>query len=144
DATHYGNWRRTLMEPATGSSIPDRLLEAQCRGRRIVICEDHPHTRLGLRETCVRLGCDVVGETALGEEAIELVESLRPDLLILDLHLPGKVAGQGVHQELRRRGLPTKVLVSTTYCDTASFFDWINQPDGPEGVLPKDTSLYEF
>lgn len=132
------------MEPLAGSGLPDLLLEARCRGRRIVICEDHPHTRLGLRETCVRLGCVVVGETALGEEAIELVDSLRPDLLILDLHLPGKVDGQGVQQELRRRGLPTKVLVSTTYGDTASFFDWITQPDGPEGVLPKDTSLYEF
>jgi two-component system, NarL family, nitrate/nitrite response regulator NarL len=120
----------------------DPAAEDAVRGRRVVICEDHPTTRLGFRESCVKLGCAVVAETGLGAEAIELVELHRPDLLILDQYLPDHVDGPQVQQAIRRQRLETKVLVITSYCDSASFFSWIERADGPDGVLPKDTSLY--
>lgn len=132
------------MTNVTGVREAERHLEGVCKGRRVIICEDHPPTRLGFRHTCEVLGCEVVGETGSGAEAIELVESKRPDLLILDQNLPDHIDGQAVHREIRRQGLPTKVLVITSYCDSASFFDWINQPDGPDGVLSKNTSLYQL
>jgi DNA-binding NarL/FixJ family response regulator len=49
--------------------------------------------------------------------------------------------GQQVQRELRRRGLPTKVLVITSYSNSASFYSWIESADGPDGALAKDTPL---
>jgi DNA-binding NarL/FixJ family response regulator len=86
----------------------------------------------------------VIAETAFGEEAVELVAHYQPDLLILDYYLRDKMDGQQVHRELRRRGLQTKVLVLTSYCNSASFFSWIERADGPDGALPKTTTLYQL
>jgi two-component system response regulator EvgA len=125
------------MEPTTPSTNPPQRWRA-------VICEDHPATRIGLQAACTRIGCEVVAETASGVEAIDLVERYQPDLLLLDQYLPDGFDGRMVQQEIRRRGLPTKIFVFTSYCDSASFFDWIDQPDGPDGVLEKTTSIYEL
>lgn len=113
-------------------------------GLRVIICEDHDVTRVGFREICRKIGCQVVAETDKGAEAIELVEYHRPDMLILDMVLRDEIGGQQVHREIKQRGVSTKVFVVTMYCDSASFFDWINQPDGPDGVLEKETSVYEL
>src|SRR5689334_22288762 len=115
-----------------------------CRGRQVIISEDHPATRLGFREACIKLGCIVIAETDSGGDAIELVEQYQPDLLILDQYLPDQVNGPKVQQHLRRLGLATKVLVITSYCDSASFFSWIERSDGPEGVLPKTAGIYHI
>ena len=56
---------------------------------RVVIAEDEAIIRLDLREILEEQGYEVVGEAARGDEAIELVRSLRPDLAILDVKMPG-------------------------------------------------------
>ena len=56
---------------------------------RVVIAEDEAIIRLDLRETLEEEGYEVVGETGRGDEAIELTRSLRPDLAILDIKMPG-------------------------------------------------------
>jgi len=56
---------------------------------RVVIAEDEAIIRLDLRETLEEEGYDVVGETGRGDQAVELVRSLRPDLAILDIKMPG-------------------------------------------------------
>lgn len=56
---------------------------------RVVIAEDEAIIRLDLRETLEEEGYEVVGETGRGDEAVELVRSLRPDLAILDIKMPG-------------------------------------------------------
>ena len=132
------------MVSAPIDRMKETEIEELCKGKRVVICEDHPATRLGFREVCTRIGCEVVAEATYGEEAIELLELHRPDLLILDQYLPGDLDGPAVHREVRRRGLTGKVFVITSFCDSASFFDWINQADGPDGVLEKTTSVYQL
>ena len=57
---------------------------------RVVIAEDEAIIRLDLKETLEEEGYEVVGETGRGDEAVELVDSLRPDLAILDIKMPGK------------------------------------------------------
>jgi response regulator NasT len=57
---------------------------------RVVIAEDEALIRLDLKETLEEEGYEVVGETGRGDEAIELVNSLSPDLAILDIKMPGK------------------------------------------------------
>ena len=56
---------------------------------RVVIAEDEAIIRLDLRETLEEEGYEVIGETGRGDEAVELVRSLRPDLAILDIKMPG-------------------------------------------------------
>src|SRR5881275_1425021 len=56
---------------------------------RVLIAEDEAIIRLDLRETLEEEGYEVVGETGRGDEAVQLVRSLRPDLVILDIKMPG-------------------------------------------------------
>jgi len=56
---------------------------------RVVIAEDEAIIRMDLRETLEEEGYHVVGETGRGDQVIELVRSLRPDLAILDIKMPG-------------------------------------------------------
>jgi AmiR/NasT family two-component response regulator len=55
---------------------------------RVVIAEDEAIIRLDLRETLEEEGYQVVGETGRGDQAVELVRSLQPDLAILDIKMP--------------------------------------------------------
>lgn len=89
------------------------------RELRLVIADDHVVLRVGLKafleeQTHPRIA--VVGEASTGEEALELVERLAPDLLLLDLSMPG-VGGIGTLLELRRRERSTRVLVLTQYAE---------------------------
>jgi response regulator NasT len=56
---------------------------------RVVIAEDEAIIRMDLRETLEEEGYDVVGETGRGDQAVELVRALQPDLAILDIKMPG-------------------------------------------------------
>jgi two-component system, response regulator PdtaR len=56
---------------------------------RVVIAEDEAIIRMDLRETLEEEGYEVVGETGRGDQAVELVRALQPDLAILDVKMPG-------------------------------------------------------
>jgi len=56
---------------------------------RVVIAEDEAIIRLDLKETLEEEGYDVIGETGRGDQALDLVRELRPDLAILDVKMPG-------------------------------------------------------
>jgi len=62
---------------------------SEARSHRVVIAEDEALIRLDLKEMLTSEGYVVVGEAANGQDAIELAESLRPDLVILDVKMPG-------------------------------------------------------
>lgn len=61
----------------------------QSTSPRVVIAEDEAIIRLDLKELLEEEGYDVVGETGRGDEALELVRALVPDLVILDVKMPG-------------------------------------------------------
>jgi AmiR/NasT family two-component response regulator len=58
-------------------------------GARVVLAEDEAIIRLDLKETLEDEGYEVVGETGRGDEAVQLVKDLGPDLAILDIKMPG-------------------------------------------------------
>ena len=58
-------------------------------GRTVVIAEDEAIVRLDLREILEEQGFDVVGETGRGDEAVALAKEHHPDLVILDIKMPG-------------------------------------------------------
>jgi DNA-binding NarL/FixJ family response regulator len=103
---------------------------------RIVVADDHPIVRDGVAATLSGTdGFEVVGQAASGPEAVDLVMAHAPEVVVMDLRMPGG-GGVAAVQELRRRGSATRVLVLTTY-DTDS--DTIAAIEaGATGYLLKD------
>lgn len=82
---------------------------------RILVVDDHPIVRDGLVGIFSREpGLEIVGVASSGPEAIVVVEQTCPDVVLMDLRMPG---GDGVEaiRELVRRGNPARILVLTTY-----------------------------
>ncbi|GLF99621.1 response regulator transcription factor [Streptomyces yaizuensis] len=102
----------------------------------LLIVDDHPVVRDGLRGMFASdPGFDVLGEAAGGVEAVELVQRLDPDVVLMDLRMPD---GGGVRAiaELTRRGARAKVLVLTTYDTDSDTIPAIEA--GATGYLLKD------
>lgn len=82
---------------------------------RIIIADDESLIRLDLREMLTHLGYDVIGEAAEGHSAMELARRLRPDLVVMDIKMPG-LDGISAAEELTRERIAPVVLV-TAYSD---------------------------
>lgn len=82
--------------------------------RRVVIAEDEAIIRLDLKEILQDEGYDVVGETSRGDEAVELVRDRRPDLVILDIKMPGS-DGLEAARAIQEIGLQVAVLILTAF-----------------------------
>jgi DNA-binding NarL/FixJ family response regulator len=84
---------------------------------KIVIIDDHALYREGLKQVLARLpDCEVVGEAGSARAAFPIIDAKRPDLVILDLLLPG-MDGCSAARELGRR-LPLARVLVLTVCDT--------------------------
>jgi DNA-binding NarL/FixJ family response regulator len=79
---------------------------------RILVVDDHPLTRDALAALLTQGGFEVVGEAADGYEALELAHALQPDLVLLDLSMPG-LDGLGVLPRLRAAAPSCEVVVLT-------------------------------
>jgi DNA-binding NarL/FixJ family response regulator len=79
---------------------------------RVLIVDDHPLTREALATLLAGSGFEVVGQAADGEEAISLAGELRPDLVLLDLSMPG-LDGLGALPRLRGAAPDCEVVVLT-------------------------------
>jgi two-component system response regulator NreC len=89
---------------------------------RIVIVEDHLMFREVLRKVCADdLGHEVVGEAGDGARAVDVVARTRPDLVLLDLHLPS-LDGFGVVEAVRKISPQVRILVLSSHCDEYTVF----------------------
>ncbi len=82
--------------------------------RRVVIAEDEAIIRLDLKEILQDEGYDVVGETGRGDEAVDLVATHHPDLVILDVKMPGS-DGLAAARAIRELDLKVAVLILTAF-----------------------------
>ncbi|MEU6877833.1 response regulator transcription factor [Streptomyces sp. NPDC046712] len=108
----------------------------------LLIVDDHPVVRDGLRGMFTAdPGFDVLGEASGGVEAVELALRLDPDVVLMDLRMPG---GNGVDAiaELTRRGARSRVLVLTTYDTDTDTLPAIEA--GATGYLLKDAPREEL
>lgn len=89
--------------------------DARVRRRRVVIADDESIIRLDLGEMLANLGYEVVGEGSDGAIAVDLAHRLRPDLVIMDIKMPG-MDGIAAAQELTRARI-APVLLLTAYSE---------------------------
>ena len=102
-----------------------------------VLLDDQQLMRSGLRMMMESAGdIEVVGEAGDGREAIELIGELHPDVVLMDIRMPG-MDGLSATEELARTGDPTKVLVLTTFGDETYVYRALSA--GAVGFLLKDT-----
>lgn len=103
---------------------------------RVVIADDHPVVRSGLRRVLeADPGLTLVGEAATGEEALRLVASRTPDVLILDIRMP-EMSGLDVARQLQAEGMPVAVLALSMYDNQAYVQSLLRA--GALGYLTKD------
>jgi DNA-binding NarL/FixJ family response regulator len=108
---------------------------------RVLIVDDHGLFRTGLRNLLEEQGIHVVGEAGDGAEALGLVRELAPEVVLMDLNMPG-MAGVEATQRIAREAPLTRVLVLTISDDDSDVMDAILA--GACGYLLKDASIHEL
>ena len=84
---------------------------------RVLIAEDHLMVRAGIRALLEKAGdIHVMGEASNGQEAIEMTEALKPDVLIMDIMMP-RMNGIQAAENIREMKLPTRILLLSMYSD---------------------------
>ena len=84
---------------------------------RLVLADDNPHALHGLRAILSsQPGVEVTGEASQGDEAITLVETLQPDVALLDVRMP-KVDGMQATRAIKKRWPKVRVVLISMYAD---------------------------
>lgn len=82
---------------------------------RVLLVDDHPVVRAGLRAVLEASGIDVVAEASTGEEALSLITTFAPQVVLCDLRLGEGMNGVEVTAEVNRLDSPPAVVILTTY-----------------------------
>jgi len=107
---------------------------------RIILVDDHPVFRNGLRALLQASGMDVVGEAATGADAVDLAARLTPDVVLMDLGLPDMSGVEAVGRIVAARPA-TRVLVISLYQDDGSVDTALRA--GARGYVVKDAPAEE-
>lgn len=102
---------------------------------RVVMADDHTRLRAAIRQALEQDGCTVVGEGATADDAIRLTLEHKPDVALLDIHMPG--GGIQAAQEIARALPDTAIVMLTQSADDDDLFDSLRS--GAAGYLLKDT-----
>jgi DNA-binding NarL/FixJ family response regulator len=108
---------------------------------RVLIADDHPLFRDGLRSLLEARGIDVVGEARNGREAVEQTRRLRPEVVLMDLNMP-ELGGLAATRLISAEQPEVKVVVLTASEDDADLFEAIKS--GAQGYLFKNLDSGEF
>ena len=115
--------------------------EAAVADPRVLLVDDHDLFRTGLRNLLTDQGVDVVGEAQTGGEALGLVRDLAPDVVVMDLNMPG-MNGVEATRQINILAPLTRVLVLTISDQDADVLDAILA--GASGYLLKDSSIQDL
>lgn len=107
----------------------------------VLIADDHPVFRDGLRALLSSVGIDVVGEAGSGREAVDMTRSLDPDVVVMDLHMPD-MNGIEATRHISASGIRSKVLVLSMLEDDDSVFSALRA--GAAGYVLKDAGQEEI
>jgi two-component system response regulator DevR len=102
---------------------------------RILLVDDHEVVRVGVRALIERQpGMEVIGEAATARDAVALVQQLAPDVVLLDIRLPGS-SGLEACQQIKALQPETRVIILTSFPDDEVLFDAISA--GADGYVLK-------
>jgi len=108
----------------------------------ILLADDQPLVRMGLRRIFDRRhGFDVVAEAGDGAEAVEIARKQRPDVIVMDMRMPGTNGAEAIRQ-IRTLDNPPPVLVLTTYDDNETVHEAVTA--GAAGFALKDSSAEDL
>lgn len=103
---------------------------------RVLLIDDHPIVRSGVRALLERVDdIQIVGEAESGVDAVRLIEQLSPDVLLLDMEMPGK-SGVEVAREIKEANLPVSILALSAYDDEEYIRNLLIE--GAAGYLTKE------
>ena len=106
---------------------------------RTVLIDDHPALRAGVRAVLEQTGrIEVVAEASDGERGIEICQRLEPNVVLLDMEMPG-MDGIAVAERLRDLAVPTRVLAYSAYDDAAYVTAMLQA--GAAGYVTKDKPM---
>lgn len=109
---------------------------------RILIADDHPLFRKGMRTLLTATAdTEVIGEATTGREVIELAAALQPDVILMDLQMPG-VNGIEATRQILQDSPNIRILVVTLFEDDASVFTVLRA--GARGYILKDAKEDEI
>jgi DNA-binding NarL/FixJ family response regulator len=109
---------------------------------RVLIADDHPLFRKGMRALLVAAqDIEVVGEATTGQEVIELAATLQPDVILMDLQMPG-INGIEATRQILHTSPHIRILVITLFEDDASVFSALRA--GARGYVLKDAKEEEM
>ena len=109
---------------------------------RLLIIDDHEMVREGLKAMLTaEPDFEIVGDTANAEQALELIERLRPDVILLDVRLPGE-SGIDVCRTVTARYPEMAVIILTTYTDETLVAQCIQA--GARGFIVKDIERFDL
>ena len=109
---------------------------------RVVLCEDHLITRQGIRRLLEdEKGLEIVGEASNGEEVVQLVTEIRPDVIVMDIAMP-KLNGIEATRQIKLLSPQTSVLILSAYDDDEYVFALLKA--GATGYLLKSVSGNEL
>ena len=109
---------------------------------RVLVADDHAVVRAGIVALLAgEHGIEVIGEAADGEQAVQLALALRPDVVVMDVRMPG-LTGDAATARIRERTDDVRVLVLTTYESDASILSAIEA--GASGYLVKAAPAEEL
>src|SRR6266566_1756904 len=108
----------------------------------ILIADDHPLFRKGMRTLLMTTAdIEVIGEATTGQEVIELAAKLQPDVILMDLQMPG-VNGIEATRQILQASPHIRILVVTLFEDDSSVFTALRA--GARGYILKDTKEEEM
>lgn len=108
---------------------------------RIVLVDDHPYVRDGTAALLKALGHIVVGEASDGDEGLQVVRATRPQLVLMDLHMP-VMDGIEATRILKAKYPAVKVLILTASADAGELREAMRS--GADGYLLKDARAEEL
>ncbi len=108
---------------------------------RVLLVDDHDLFRTGLRNLLEEQGVHIVGEATGGSEALKITRELAPDVVVMDLNMPG-ISGVEATREIATLAPRTRVVVLTISADDGDVVEAVMA--GACGYLLKDSSIQEL
>jgi two-component system response regulator NreC len=136
-------WNKTAGRQKMNENARIRNPHSEIRnGIRVLLAEDHTIVRKGLRSLLESAaGIEVIGEAKDGREAVEKVGQLRPDLVLMDITMPG-LNGLEATRQIKKRFPEVKVLILTVHATEEYIFQILRA--GASGYVVKQAAPAEL